>query len=83
VVDSVRLKRPVGLARTSSIDSEPTKKKFVSPLLANKKEESLKPSKVEMDPKLKNVDPQMVETIMSEVMSKSDTIEWFFYLTKG
>jgi hypothetical protein len=76
IVDNVRLKRPLGLTRTTSTDSDASKRKFVSPLLSNRKEEpDRRPSNM-TDSKLKNVDPQMVETIMNEIMSQSDTVSW-------
>ena len=56
--------------------------KFVSPLLGNSNCSSSnstlssKKEEAAIDPRLKNIDPQMVETILNEVMDISSSVTW-------
>ncbi|XP_044262449.1 fidgetin-like protein 1 [Tribolium madens] len=59
-------KRKLGLSRNNN-------NKFVPPLLINRPVEEPKP---EVDDRLKNIDPKMVELIKSEIMDIGTTVEW-------
>ncbi|KAJ3641527.1 hypothetical protein Zmor_028032 [Zophobas morio] len=64
-------KRKLGIRR--NVNS-----KFVPPLLSNSSEEASKSEEwpAEVDDRLKNIDPKMVELIKSEIMDVGATIEW-------
>ncbi len=63
----------------------PNKKtKFVSPLITNNKSNGKEDDKAQAggsektveDERLKNIDPQMVETIRNEIMDQSTPVAW-------
>lgn len=71
----------------------PNKKtKFVSPLIANNRSASGKEDdktvaggatgsgKTVEDERLKNIDPQMVETIRNEIMDQSTPVAWYVFI---
>ncbi|KAJ3107324.1 hypothetical protein HDU96_007939 [Phlyctochytrium bullatum] len=68
--------------RTLGTSATSTRRKFVSPLLTNREKEqegakkTSKNGEEEIDERLRNIDPKMVEAIMNEIMEKGKAVTW-------